>query len=225
MFIGYLFQKWRIPVKKGFTLAEVLITMSILSIIASMTIGGTNKIIDNANKTAWKKTFSQLTQVSIMIVQENGSYLEKATSDDELNDLFRSKLKYAQNCTAGSVEGNCWSSFKPDPMAAYACTEETGNEAATPNPTSAPDGSGFIMNNGQFMRFYNLSEDCDDTSDGIASCGRIEIDVNGFRGPNTYGKDIFAVHILQYGLAPFGYNDSKSCNDTDQTGCALTYLQ
>ena len=48
-------------------------------------------------------------------------------------------------------------------------------------------------------------------------CGDLTIDVNGEKGPNTFGKDLFSFHIKKEGISPRGSGDdarkfSSFCN-------------
>jgi hypothetical protein len=65
------------------------------------------------------------------------------------------------------------------------------------------------------------------------------VDVNGFKGPNTIGKDVFGVHLLKSGIIiPFGtqgdnaynYISSNSCDikqypNTSGWKCSADYLK
>ncbi|MDD3150246.1 MAG: prepilin-type N-terminal cleavage/methylation domain-containing protein, partial [Candidatus Gastranaerophilales bacterium] len=118
--------KVRINLKKpGFTLAETLIVIAIIGIIASivtpMLFGTTS---DAELKAAWKKSYSDLAQATMMIIADNGGTLAGAFSGDEagaedLKNAYASKLNIIKDCSAISTYGGtgtgasaegCWHS-------------------------------------------------------------------------------------------------------------------
>ncbi|MDD3149972.1 MAG: hypothetical protein PHV68_03985, partial [Candidatus Gastranaerophilales bacterium] len=97
---------------------------------------------------------------------------------------------------------------------------------------------GLILNNGSLVFFQIEKSDCSkDLSAYGASytrCGYIDIDINGFKKPNTIGKDIFEVSIAENALVPAGaqgfFDPSTTCiegstdSDNKGYGCAAKYL-
>ena len=59
-------------------------------------------------------------------------------------------------------------------------------------------------------------------------CGFITVDVNGFKKPNTWGKDIYEFAIYSDKILPFysGMWIEDDCNATSNNGhtCASKYL-
>ncbi|MFH0702031.1 MAG: hypothetical protein V2B14_00630 [bacterium] len=51
--------------------------------------------------------------------------------------------------------------------------------------------------------------------------------MNGFKGSNTFGKDIYFIWVQEKGLAPFGANDGfvNKCTPTTGEGCAAAVLK
>lgn len=74
-----------------------------------------------------------------------------------------------------------------------------------PSSTATSYGYGIcaILPGGAFINFYINDPTCPDGS----ICGRIDFDVNGAKGPNTYGKDIFEAKVLKDGIVPSGVGD------------------
>ncbi|MFA6989692.1 MAG: type II secretion system protein, partial [Candidatus Gastranaerophilaceae bacterium] len=78
----------RIKFKDGFTLAEVLITLAIIGVVAAMSIPG---LINSTNKmenvVALKKAFSTLSSAYHMLATDNGDItgaLQGVTTSDDL---------------------------------------------------------------------------------------------------------------------------------------------
>lgn len=60
--------------KKGFTLAEVLITLGIIGVVAAMTMPTLiNNINNKQNIAALKKAYSLISQAGVDVIRENGS--------------------------------------------------------------------------------------------------------------------------------------------------------
>lgn len=59
--------------KKSFNLAEVLITLGIIGVVAAMTIGVINNIQNQELKTAFKKSYSTLSQALEQVTTDNGN--------------------------------------------------------------------------------------------------------------------------------------------------------
>lgn len=204
----------------GFTLAEVLITLLIIGVVAGLVVP--NLINDSQNaefKAAWKKSYSEIDQATRLIMLDNGGTLLGTFPDYRTS--FKSEyvkyLSYTKNCNASYSNGNCW---------------HKNWEYYFLNGTKIAweDVSGIILSNGSLLRFDGRSgesENCITTKNSNAFqgiCGWINVDVNGFKGPNTLGKDIFDVYILKDRILPFGVpNDGELCSGTGR-GCSAQYL-
>lgn len=182
--------------KKSFTLAEVLITLGIIGIVAEVTIPTLyNSIQDQQFKTMWKKEFSVLSQISLSIVNEN-STLSICPYDGTdsarlcMRNAFLGYLKAVKTCDA--TNGALCFHINNDGTKFLNNTLVTDYWGAT---TSA------ILADGALLRFAVGSSDCSNIS---TECGEIWVDVNGFNKPNIVGKDIFGVKIVNNTLKPFG---------------------
>lgn len=106
--------------KKGFTLAEILITLAIIGVIAAISIpvlmGETQ---DTEMKTALKKAVSVLNQaIGISIAQdsEDAATCNNCTTSQGLTDYFSNKVSFAEkdytNSTFISADGIKYQFFK-----------------------------------------------------------------------------------------------------------------
>ncbi|MDD3150895.1 MAG: prepilin-type N-terminal cleavage/methylation domain-containing protein, partial [Candidatus Gastranaerophilales bacterium] len=91
--------------KFGFTLAETLIVIAIIGIIASivtpMLFGTTS---DAELKAAWKKTYADFSQATLMIIADNGGSLKGIFTGDtagseDLKNAYASKLNIIKDCS------------------------------------------------------------------------------------------------------------------------------
>ncbi|MDD3150380.1 MAG: prepilin-type N-terminal cleavage/methylation domain-containing protein [Candidatus Gastranaerophilales bacterium] len=223
--------------KQGFTLAETLIVIAIIGIIASivtpMLFGTTS---DAELKAAWKKSYSDLSQATMMIVADNGGSLAGAFAGDvagseDLKNAFASKLNIIKNCSGISSMGGTGTG-----VSAQGCWHAGANSWHYLNGTGIGSASapGLILNNGSLMYFDLRNSACNDPVGDYIRCGIIYIDINGFKKPNTIGKDIFNANITSNALIPIGargyYYPSTTCIEGSTTaansghGCAAKYL-
>jgi len=167
--------------KKGFTLAEVLITLLIIGVISSIVIPALISNTQDAElKTAWKKSFSDISHATKLLIMDNGGTMKGLCSTDGDQVCFRDKylqyLNSIKSCTPAAIAGNCWHNDNTILQGSYVING---------------DDAGTILNNGTLLTFDWNSTSCTGTN-----CGTITVDVNGFKGPNKQDKDIFVTHIM-----------------------------
>jgi len=209
----------------AFTLAEVLITLLIIGVIASIVIPGLIADTQNAEyKTAWKKTYAELDLATRKILSDNAGNIKGTfTSSTALKNEYKNYLNYIKDCDNGISQG-CWhASGVPKPF--------TGT--ATPYADSYGASPALILSNGALVSIYLASPSCT-YNQGILVCGWYFIDVNGFKGPNVQGKDILAVYLLEKSLRTMGasndpYPPSTTCTSSSTgpgsgLGCSALYL-
>ena len=205
----------------GFTLAEVLISLTIVGVVASLTIPNLVKNSQEKQlKVKWKKTFSTMARATMMVAADEGGSLKGICSYNGLpgarcvRDKYAKYLKMVKKCGHAEVYGNCWGD-------AIHFTQ---------------DGSGFILSDGTMINQGNWGSSCNNTwgtNQILRFCEVAYADVNGFKGPNEMGKDIFGFYILENRIVPFGADDDAenyaaelTCPDDGSggLGCAAKYL-
>ena len=160
--------------KKGFSLAEVLITLTIIGIIAAITIPS---ILQSTQKKefiiAWRKSFSIIANV-VNYMRANGE--DDFKNEDTLCRTFAQYVKQSKICREGKfVEDGC----APE---AYPIYYKYGTRRVhSQNMGEIGGGSSCIL-------VDNASIICFDSYIAM-------VDVNGYKGPNTIGQDIFAALI------------------------------
>ncbi|MDD3149223.1 MAG: prepilin-type N-terminal cleavage/methylation domain-containing protein [Candidatus Gastranaerophilales bacterium] len=223
--------------KLGFTLAETLIVIAIIGIIASivtpMLFGTTS---DAELKAAWKKSYSDLSQATMMIVADNGGTLAGAFPGDgagaeDLKNAYASKLNIIKDCSGTSTYGGTGSG-----VAAEGCWHLYDawyflNGTTTGWTQSFP---GLILNNGSLIYFILNKSDCSSSRGDYERCAEIYLDVNGFKKPNIIGKDIFVMSITSNALIPLGARgdlepsitcvEGSTATDNYGYGCSAKYL-
>jgi prepilin-type N-terminal cleavage/methylation domain-containing protein len=194
---------------KGFTLAEVLISLSIIGVVAALTIPGlVRHYQDAANKAAFKRIYSELSQAVLQYKEDNGGnwqFLTEKSTWKMLDDMS-AYIPVAYKCGGASNPAmfkNCWHSGTndlKDLQGNVFSSKDTGLHQA------------FRLKNGMFLGISaNNSISCPANSSNY--CAYFYIDVNGFKGPNQVGRDLFQVWLKDEGLRPIrnSTNPSTSC--------------
>lgn len=222
----------------AFTLAEVLITLGIIGIIAAITIP---TLLQSTNdielKSAWKKTYSAIAQASISVKNDNGGTFSNISCSatyvsDCLRDAYSNYLKYVTTCDAYSINyyGNCFHPATGLNLDTIKLLNGTSSlQINSYSPYFGEGASGVILSSGELVLFKYRVPACNDPAhvEGFSTgCGWITVDVNGFKGPNTVGRDIFSIDLLEDRVVPTGMgNLSNTCNSSSSgQGCAAQYL-
>ena len=167
--------------KNAFTLAEVLITLGIIGVVAAMTMPTLLNSTQGAQyRTAYKKALSVLSQAVVLNVALDDYDLSQASVTDttkktdgtsaSVYNLFNNRMNVARVC-----DGECDSSN--DRWAA-------NNEA---NIKFGQDGNyTFFFNDGITLTFATGAANCTEgnATDGEGTVCLGAIDVNGAKNPN-----------------------------------------
>lgn len=172
----------------GFTLAEVLITLAVIGVVAALTIPSVIKNYNNTQTlTQLKKTFSGLKRVHEQILFENGGndpYFDLGTYDATnigkyCDENWATKLKSVKKCSSATACG-----YKSDTPYVLAGT------------SNAPAGfaigeydCGYVLGDGTV---FNLRY----------GDSNIVIDLNGLKGPNKLGRDVFLFSLTKINNRP-----------------------
>ncbi len=198
--------------KTGFTLAEVLVTLVVIGVVASLTIPA---LLQNYKKleyvTRLQKNYKILTEVVSMIQAENdGSLTGFANNNDEVKDAFLKYVRYIDDCDSGSCLGNLW-------------YDNASASSKILNGTSYTTWSGsptIKFQDGVAWTFWDVTgSDCSQVQGSLGNiCFQVGMDVNGIeKDPNTIGRDIFAFYVTKDKVLPMG-----ASSDDPQTGTCNT---
>lgn len=203
--------------KTAFTLAEVLITLGIIGIVAAMTmpniIAGYEK---KSTITSLKKSYTVLNQAFKQSEIDNGESINWEIGSFNATEYF---AKY----------------WKPYLKILHICgtAEECGYSSNTPwyHSNGSPEGIHAILKNwresviladGTFMSGFTYAgmydnpdeNNSEEYSQGASS--QILVDINGGKKPNKFGRDVFYfVRVNGKGVLPYGYNDDDETIDKD----------
>lgn len=212
-------------VARAFTLAEVLITLGIIGIVAAMTIPTLmNQTNDKQTVVALKKAYSALSQAYTLAVNENGTpdnWGMTADNEPSREILANNLLKYMK--TNEQCIGTVGCFYNGPIKYLSGVSWENYYSQAFPKARLA-DGTNFMIGG---INSPNCSAVSGPTEPLKNVCGFAFIDVNGDKGKNTLGIDIFRFHITKYGIIPLGteletnITFANFCQKTsaESTGC------
>lgn len=216
----------------GFTLAEVIIVMGIIGIVAEMTIP---TLVNNINKSTYasgvlkyQAVFSQafslyMTQNNLSSLRgdlfNNGSSWTPASSK-VVWDRIKPLLQVSKDCGI-TADSGCFASGSGTNV--YKCLNPSyySSYLEASDPDTSTDIAKGILNDGVSVSVQDTPDDCvyDESISGqgkLASvCGWIYIDVNGAKPPNQSGRDLFSWSIVADGsVIPTGLTDNEyfGCN-------------
>ena len=194
--------------KKGFTLAEVLITLGIIGVVAAMTIPN----LINAHKAAryrsqFLKSYSTIQQALRLMSNDDLSLDFKDYKPNKFYITFKNYFKGAVDCgnsdTADMISKkihNCWYWRNSNDYVSYS-KKNMRTDWLDDGQIALPDGTNIYIE--------NLYESF------------ISVDINGFvNPPNRWGVDLFTFQLVNGELRAVGdlktkFPDSdKYCNPT-----------
>jgi len=203
--------------KKGFTLSEILITISIIGFVAAVTIPA--MVMDYLRTqfiTGAKTTYSIGNNVFKKINADNEcdndlkctNLFNAGTTSQTLGDAVVAYFKVAQNCGT-QTDKNCWPAQTNDNFDGTSGTNTNFNTSSYYYKFQAVDGKTYAIHNYAEDYVANCGNNGSTGALGSNSfmtqvCGVIIVDINGYRAPNTKGKDTFIFYITN-GKGPLLY--------------------
>ncbi len=161
----------------GFTLAEVLITLGIIGVVAAMTMPTLMNSTQGAQyKAAYKKALSAISQGVTLNVALDGSSFADAVAGTGIDTD-----KDTENTVAGILNARM-NVVNPSDTLGYTITDDN---SMLPADDSAAD-TYLFFNDGSMFAFKSSSANCTVEAAGGADVNVCEgyIDVNGAKGPN-----------------------------------------
>lgn len=178
----------------AFTLAETLLTMLIIGIIALVTIPSIIQCYqEQATVAKVKKIYSVLQQAFKLAEAENGLPENWGINQSNTMDNFLPYLN-AQKCNDG--EG-CLPNN-------YVCLDGTPNTPLQNVDTTAAFAK-FRLRDGTALFTNNYNKNCRYPIPDDKGCFWISVDLNGDKPPNAQGIDLFRFYVTNEGVFPIGY--------------------
>ena len=208
-------QKFQIY-KNGFTLAEVLITLVIVGVVAALTIPTViNTYVESSTVGKVKKGLSILGQAKRLAEAQNGSIIgwdfEGSDNAQDSNKFWRylkPHLSVVKECDYGSNPADC--------------SVSTLKGLSTSNNYAFWGYYKFILSDGSVMWFRISGPKCSSTVQNVDNvCAIFFYDINGDKKPNTIGKDVFSYNMNIDGVYP----SAGSCLGGDGWGCTAHIIK
>ncbi len=196
--------------KKGFTLAEVLITLGIIGVVAALTLPA---LIFNYQKQSWVNQFKReftvasqgfkLAMASESVENLADTELFRSINGENLNEAGQEKFAGELKKYFNIIETYEFSKFPHNRTYFYLGKKIQRSDIDINDCFSA------VMNDGSFWFFKLNKQPINSTFDEetikslggkmFSSVGEIFIDVNGEKGPNTFGRDAFLITVSSDG--------------------------
>ena len=230
--------------KFAFTLAEVLITLGVIGVVAALTMPTLLKNVAERENSEAQANIAQKITKSMDLMRADGGLERTYASTDEFVDEFSKYIKITTRCDAAHI-ANCW------PTKTVTTTDgETYDvsKAKTGKNLNLKDNKsnnvGIILADGAtLIMTYNpnagIIGDGDTVTPSFADLpigfGRTKkfayttsvtapidfvMDVNGFKGPNSEARNGKQYDIRSFKVARF----SKGCAGKDISGIGCVYV-
>ena len=169
----------------GFTLAEVLITLGIIGVVAAMTMPTLMNSTQGAQyKAAYKKALSAISQaVTLNVALDEWNFADLDASTYKLEDMLKSRMNVVRTEKAAFKDAKGVANYAPkgDPNG-------LGGSATATAPGA--DNTTLFFNDGIMFTYKTAdAKKCsvDSTTGSTTPCKGF-IDVNGIKAPNKFVK-------------------------------------
>ncbi len=212
--------------KKGFTLAETLITLGIIGVVAAITLPGLmNTYKAHKLRSQFLKSYSTIQQVFRQMEADDVSLDPTTFSGGKMYDTFKRYLTGITECGKGNNASN--KKFRP----CYDYTDSSVGYKTYNGKNKVPinkfDDGQLVLPDGSLIAFENPN--LPSTSTFYVW---VFVDLNGFDNPpNRFGYDLFTFEFLDGELRTMGdkgttyndlttYCDENSSKDLNGIACA-----
>lgn len=174
--------------RNGFTMAELLITLAIIGIVAALTIPSlVQKYKERALITSLKKFYSTFSQAVNLAVANEGY---EFTSQDVVKYLKTEKVCEQTNEGCTDIQRKYMNGVNIASFGPYDAFKSSVDYVKLID--------GTII---RLSRKYN----CARPGEILSYCGEFAVDINGDAVPNILGQDVFYFYNTPKGVIPFGY--------------------
>ena len=222
--------------KCAFTLAEVLITLGIIGVVAAITIPSLMAATQEASLVPKvKKTYSTLAQALKLASNDYDTpgdfslIFEEGKSASQITKELATYINGARYCDAGSSAKGCSDlNYKIK----YASLIKNGNSNTAAQSSQIINSPRIVLMDGTVIAITSQGRGCGDyeasgaiLNNGVntgnmwhqirSNCGEIFFDVNGPKRPNQFGVDAYGINVYQNSLgfnywSAFGTNSLRN---------------
>ena len=206
--------------KVAFTLAEVLITLGIIGVVATITLPSLiQRNVEKQRVAQLKKAYSELSQAYNLAVEEFGSPTEwgmGGMNEEKSHYIMANNMRKFLKLSVDCVD-------MPDTEAKRVCGQfnkigKLASQNAIQSNTIKINGRAVILSDGTTVTLRVFSGQCNHQYGAMKNvCGIIHVDVNGSSYPNQLGEDQFGFYFTKDKLVPAGIKGSsltfeRACN-------------
>lgn len=198
----------------GFTLAEVLITLGIIGIVAAMTLPAVISRTQNKElESQFKKVYAELNQVAQLFKKDNEITVSEYAQQHGTPNTIKLLMNYYKG--AKKIDDTTYNS-----------KDEEGNIQGTRYNLYALDGTKILMGPCDDSGFYSevggriysfVTDRVEAGIDGPVVC----VDINGMKGPNKYGYDL---HVFYFTTNGFIFPMGQPHKDTAKNGAVGDHM-
>ena len=218
--------------KCAFTLAEVLITLGIIGVVAAITIPSLMAATQEASLVPKvKKTYSTLAQALKLASNDYDTpgdfslIFEEGKSASQITKELATYINGARYCDAGSNAKGCSDlNYKIK----YASLIKNGDSNTAAQSSKIINSPRIVLMDGTVIAITSQGHGCGDyeasgaiLNNGVntgnmwhqirSNCGEIFFDVNGPKRPNQFGVDAYGINVYQNSLG-FNYWSAYGTN-------------
>lgn len=192
----------------AFTLAETLIVMGVIGIVATLTIPSLTNSTNNKDVVAKvRKAHSNLEDAFGRMIAQYGEMTEwsETLSTNSFGNRMVSSMKLTKNCKA-TATGNCFA-------ASTNIYSSAGTSAANVHTNTSVYKA--ILASGMSVAFLvdNVSCQKDVTTNNTMApsdlkqvCGVALVDIDSTKGKHKHGTDLFEFYLTRHGFYPVGFD-------------------
>lgn len=212
----------------AFTLAETLIVMGVIGVVATLTIPSLTNSTNNKDVVAKvRKAHSNLEDAFGRMIAEYGEMSEwsETLSSNNIGDRIITSMKLTKNCKAQTT-GSCFSANS---------NIYSSNGTTTQNVASNASVYKAIIASGMSVGLWVDNATCtkDVTNNNTMApqdlkqvCGVALVDIDGpGKGKHKHGTDLFQFYLTRHGFYPVGFdgdNTIKFIDNCSKTGSDVT---
>lgn len=204
--------------KHAFTLAEILITLGIIGIIAALTIPGLlNNYLKHQTVTQLQKAISVLNQAYKLSYDDLGELPATATKDLDSEKYFNTYwAPYIKSLTYCKT-------LKPCGYKTYTPFTQTNGKKSSWYIVEPRLRSTFVTPDGYVYAIFLATWEDSNTTTTKKEEYRIIVDINGGANPNKFGRDVFQLSRTTEdggGIRPYCYQktDTEINKDCSESG-------
>ena len=204
--------------RAAFTLAEVLITLGIIGVVAAMTIPSVvHNTYNRQLEAAFKKNASAIAQAFALYQADNGVMLHADQIDSaQLKKLIIKYFDVLHDCDKAWGSKDCV--FNGSTVEARNVLYKTFNGKSDVNNLNYFDDGQFVLKDGSLIMIENAGKNGNNKV-------YVSVDVNGYnKSPNKLGHDVFTFQLMNDGrLLPMGADGTDWQNESNYCSKAASH--